>query len=101
MRTSVRIAALLLGGALFVGCDKDKTATTPPTTPPTTPAAGSAATPASTDTSKMMGAVNKAVDKMDGAAKTDAKAAVENIQAKLPTTLPAAPAMPAMPSMPK
>jgi hypothetical protein len=97
MRTSVRIAALLLGGALFVGCDKDKTAATPPTTP----AAGSAATPASTDTSKMMGAVNKAVDKMDGAAKTDAKAAVENIQAKLPTTLPAAPAMPAMPSMPK
>ena len=86
MKTSIRIAALLLGGALFVGCSKgDNTAsTTPPANPSTvTPPA----TPATPDVSKSAAAINAAVDK--GAA--GVKAETDKLISNAPTTMPSMP----------
>ncbi len=95
MKTSVRIAALLLGSVLFIGCDnKDATAPTSTQTVTVTPATPTPpTTPAMPDMSKAATAVDNAVDKGAAAAKTEA----DKIMSKMPTTAPATPAMPAMP----
>jgi hypothetical protein len=88
MKTSIRLAALLITGAVFVGCDKkDTTTVTTPdgkTTTITTPAA-----PSAPDTSKVGSAINNAIDKADSAAKTEAN----KLQGQVPTTAPAIPGL--------
>ena len=92
MKTSIRIAALVLGGMVFIGCS-GKDDSTAPTAPATTATPAAPAAPAMPDTSKVGAAVDNAVDKGAAAAKTEA----DKLMANAPTTAPSMPAMPAMP----
>jgi hypothetical protein len=99
VRTYLSAAALILGGALFIGCDsKDNTT---PTTPPVTPPAVKVP-----DTSKVADAAKNATDAAQNGIKdvtdatkagiNDAADAAKKERAKL---MPAT--MPTMPDMPK
>ena len=91
MKTSIRIAALVLSGIVFVGCDdkKDNTVTVPaaPATPTVTVPTITA--PSTTDTSGKMGQINNAIDK--GAA--NAKSEADKLLNSAPTTAPALPSL--------
>jgi hypothetical protein len=95
VKTSIRIAALLVGGALFIGCDsKDNTAVTPPAMPTVTTSTTVTmppppATPAMPDTSGKMGQLNNAIDKGAASAKTEA----DKMLNSAPTTAPAIPGL--------
>jgi len=114
MRTSIRIAALLLGGAMFIGCDnKDNTTVAPPPTAPdtskVTDAATSMADTAKTDAKNAADSAKTGMQNATDAAKTDVKNAADatktgvqnatdaaKTEAKrmLPTSMPSLPAMP-------
>jgi hypothetical protein len=89
MKTTIRIAAVLLSGAVFIGCDKKDTTTTvspsgtTTTTTVTTPVAPTG------DASK----TDKIIDQGANALKSGA----DKLMDKAPTTAPAIPPMPPMP----
>jgi hypothetical protein len=92
MRTSIRIAALLLSGAMFIGCDnKDNTTVAPPpATPPAVPNTSQV-----TDAAKKMADTAKTDAKnVANTASTDMKNAVDATKNALPTSMPSMPAMP-------
>ncbi len=93
MRNSIRIAALLVSGALFIGCDsKDNSTTTPPATPPSTPSMTPPATPSMTPpaTPSMTPSETSKMDQL----KQDANNMKNDVSKMMPSTMPSMPAMP-------
>ncbi len=91
MKTSIRIAALVLGGMVFVGCDSKDNTVTPPAAPaaPATPTVPTVTPPSTTDMSGKMGQINSAIDKGAASAKTEA----DKLLNSAPTTAPAIPGL--------
>lgn len=88
MRTKLAIAALILGAAAIVGCNKDNSTTTPPAPQGATPPAAP-----TVDTSKVTNAINNAADATKAAADKGAADVKNAINSATPTTMPSMPTM--------
>jgi hypothetical protein len=86
MKTTIRIAAVLLSGAVFIGCDKKDTTTTVSPSGTTTTTTVTTPPPPAVDTSK--------TDKMIDQGANALKSGADKLMEKAPTTAPSMPAMP-------
>jgi hypothetical protein len=97
MRSSIRIAALLLSGVLFIGCDnKDNTAVAPPaqtSTPPALPTSGQMSDAAKNMADNAKTTAKNATDAASVQAQKAKDAVSSEANKMLPTTMPTVPGM--------
>ena len=96
MKTSIRLAALVLGGLALVGCDdKDKATVTTPsgTTTVTTPSADSMSDKAKDAANNAGTAISNGADKVKDAASDAADKAKAEANKLSATTMPSMPSM--------
>ncbi len=86
MKTTIRIAAVLLSGAAIVGCDKKETTTTVSPSGTTTTTTITTPPPPAADASK--------TDKMIDQGANALKSGADKMMSKAPATMPSMPAMP-------